>query len=31
VEADAIAELAARYEAPLDPFALGGTDLATEE
>ncbi len=29
--ANAAADLAARYEAPLDPFALGGTDLAAED
>ncbi|MBV8776874.1 MAG: hypothetical protein JO258_06725, partial [Alphaproteobacteria bacterium] len=27
----AAAELAARHEPPLDPFALGGVDLAAEE
>ncbi|HXO00971.1 MAG TPA: SDR family NAD(P)-dependent oxidoreductase, partial [Stellaceae bacterium] len=30
-QAEAVAALAARYEIPLDPFALGGTDLAAEE
>lgn len=28
--AEAVAELAARYEAPLDPFALGGADRVAE-
>jgi phthiocerol/phenolphthiocerol synthesis type-I polyketide synthase C len=28
---EAVADLAARHEPPLDPFSLGGTDLAAEE
>ncbi len=28
---EAVTDLVARHEAPLDPFALGGTDLAAEE
>jgi NADPH:quinone reductase-like Zn-dependent oxidoreductase/NADP-dependent 3-hydroxy acid dehydrogenase YdfG/acyl carrier protein len=30
-QAEPVVELAARYEVPLDPFALGGLDLAAEE